>query len=201
MLGATAPALARIAAVIHGFSEMYRTQLAPATGTEAIRALAAKRNLRRSIPAAIVIATALGKNIPAASIAGKAIAEIAVHPAIIQSFKPGEITPELALEIAQTFVAEHLADYEVVIGVHVDKEHIHAHMIFNSVNQATGRKYHSNAKSYYQQIRVISDRLCREHGLSVITGKARMANRRSCRKKQPSWSGSTRCSSPVSRSR
>ena len=87
---------------------------------------------------------------------------------IIQSFKPGEITPELALEIAQAFAKEHLADYEVVIGVHVDKEHIHAHMIFNSVNQVTGRKYHSNAKSYYQQIRTISDKLCREHGLSVI---------------------------------
>ena len=87
---------------------------------------------------------------------------------IIQSFKPGEITPELALEIAQAFAKEHLSDYEVVIGVHVDKEHIHAHMIFNSVNQVTGRKYHSNAKSYYQQIRTISDRLCREHGLSVI---------------------------------
>ena len=51
---------------------------------------------------------------------------------IIQSFKPGEITPELALEIAQAFAKEHLSDYEVVIGVHVDKEHIHAHMIFNS---------------------------------------------------------------------
>lgn len=87
---------------------------------------------------------------------------------IIQSFKPGEITPELALEIAQAFAKEHLANYEVVIGVHVDKEHIHAHMIFNSVNQVTGRKYHSNAKSYYQQIRTISDMLCREHGLSVI---------------------------------
>ena len=87
---------------------------------------------------------------------------------IIQSFKPGEITPELALEIAQAFAKDHLMDYEVVIGVHVDKEHIHAHMIFNSVNQVTGRKYHSNAKSYYQQIRTISDRLCREHGLSVI---------------------------------
>ena len=87
---------------------------------------------------------------------------------IIQSFKPGEITPELALEIAQAFAKEHLSDYEVVIGVHVDKEHIHAHMIFNSVNQVTGRKYHSNAKSYYQQIRTISDKLCREHGLSVI---------------------------------
>ena len=87
---------------------------------------------------------------------------------IIQSFKPGEITPELALEIAQAFAKEYLADYEVIIGVHVDKEHIHAHMVFNSVNLVTGRKYHSNAKSYYQQIRTISDKLCREHGLSVI---------------------------------
>ena len=56
----------------------------------------------------------------------------------------------------------------MVIGVHVDREHIHAHMIFNSVNADTGEKYHSNAQSYYQQIRAISDRLCREHGLSVI---------------------------------
>ena len=79
MLGATAPALARIAAVIHGFSKMYRTQLAPATGTEAIRALAAKRNLRRSIPAAIVIATALGKNIPAVSTGAKPIAGTAAN--------------------------------------------------------------------------------------------------------------------------
>ena len=74
MLGATAPALARIAAVIHGFSKMYRTQLVPAMVTEAIRAPAAKRNLRRSIPAAIVIATALGKNIPAVSTGAKPIA-------------------------------------------------------------------------------------------------------------------------------
>ena len=87
---------------------------------------------------------------------------------IIQSFKPGEITPELALEIAKEFAQEHLAGYETVIGVHVDKEHIHAHLVFNSVNADTGEKYHSNAQSYYQQIRAISDRLCREHGLSVI---------------------------------
>lgn len=87
---------------------------------------------------------------------------------IIQSFKPGEITPELALEIAKEFAEEHLPGYETAIGVHVDKEHIHAHLIFNSVNMETGEKYHSNAQSYYQQIRAISDRLCREHGLSVI---------------------------------
>ncbi len=88
---------------------------------------------------------------------------------LIQSFKPGEISPELALEIAETFVQEHIPGYEAVIGVHVDKEHIHAHILFNSVERETGRKYHSNAKSYYTEIRAISDRLCREHGLSVIT--------------------------------
>lgn len=87
---------------------------------------------------------------------------------IVQSFKPGEVTPELALEIATKFAEEHLPGFEAVIAVHVDKEHIHAHTIFNSVNADTGRKYHSNAKSYYRQIRAVSDRLCREHGLSVI---------------------------------
>ena len=87
---------------------------------------------------------------------------------IIQSFKPGEITPELALEIAKAFAQEHLDGFEVVIGTHVDRHHIHSHIVFNSVNADTGEKYHSTQQSYYQQIRSISDRLCREHGLSVI---------------------------------
>ena len=87
---------------------------------------------------------------------------------LIQSFRPGEISPELALEIAREFAEEHLAGYQTVIGVHVDREHIHAHILFNSVNADTGEKYHSNTRSYYQQIRATSDRLCREHGLSVI---------------------------------
>ena len=87
---------------------------------------------------------------------------------IIQSFKPGEITPELALEIAKEFAAEYLSDYEVVIGTHIDKGHIHSHIVFNSVNAQTGEKYHVTTQEYYRQIRVISDRLCREHGLSVI---------------------------------
>lgn len=87
---------------------------------------------------------------------------------MIQSFRPGEVSPELALEIARTLVEEHMPGYQAVIGVHVDKEHIHAHIIFNSVNADTGEKYHSSPQSYYRQIRAISDRLCREHGLSVI---------------------------------
>ena len=87
---------------------------------------------------------------------------------IIQSFKPGEITPELALELAKGFAAEYLPDYEVVIGTHTDRDHIHSHILFNSVNAQTGEKYHVSAREYYRQIRAISDRLCREHGLSVI---------------------------------
>ena len=87
---------------------------------------------------------------------------------VIQSFKPGEVSSELALEIAKEFAQEHLPGYEAVIAVHVDRQHIHAHTIFNSVNADTGEKYHSTPQTYYSQIRAISDRLCREHGLSVI---------------------------------
>ena len=87
---------------------------------------------------------------------------------IIQSFAPGEITPELALEIATEFAKEHLAEYQVVIGTHTDRHHIHSHILFNSVNDETGEKYHCSTQDYYKQIRAVSDRLCREHGLSVI---------------------------------
>ena len=87
---------------------------------------------------------------------------------IIQSFAPGEITPELALEIATEFAREHLPGYQVVIGTHTDRYHIHSHILFNSVNDETGEKYHCSREDYYKQIRAVSDRLCREHGLSVI---------------------------------
>ena len=87
---------------------------------------------------------------------------------IIQSFAPGEITPELALQIATEFAEEYLAGYQVVIGTHTDRHHIHSHILFNSVNHETGEKYHCSKNEYYQQIRAVSDRLCREHGLSVI---------------------------------
>ena len=87
---------------------------------------------------------------------------------IIQSFVPGEITPELALQIAMEFAAEYLVGYQVVIGTHTDRHHIHSHILFNSVNDATGEKYHCSRSEYYRQIREVSDRLCREHGLSVI---------------------------------
>ena len=87
---------------------------------------------------------------------------------IIQSFRPGEVTPELALKIATEFAEECLPGYEAVIGTHVDRHHIHSHIVFNSVNTMTGEKYHIKTGDYYKQIRAVSDRLCREHGLSVV---------------------------------
>ena len=62
---------------------------------------------------------------------------------IIQSFRPDEITPELAHEIARQFAAEHLPGYEAVIATHVDKADIHSHIVFNSVNAVTGNMYHT----------------------------------------------------------
>ena len=87
---------------------------------------------------------------------------------IIQSFQPDEITPELAHEIARQFAAEHLPGYEAVIATHVDKAHIHSHIVFNSVNAVTGKMYHSTCENYYRQIRGVSDRLCKAHGLSIV---------------------------------
>ena len=87
---------------------------------------------------------------------------------IIQSFAEDEVTPEQALQIACKYVRQCIPDYEAAIGVHVNTGHIHAHIVFNSVNLYTGAKYHSNTKSYYQQIRGISDQICREHGLKII---------------------------------
>lgn len=87
---------------------------------------------------------------------------------IIQSFMPDEITPEIAHELGNRFAHEYLDGYEVVIGTHVDKEHIHNHIAFNSVSDITGKKYHSSPESYYKGVRATSDKLCKEFGLSII---------------------------------
>ena len=58
-------------------------------------------------------------------------------------------------------------EYEFVLSTHIDKEHIHNHIIFNNVNMVTGKCYQSNKKSY-RKIRYRSDKLCKENNLSVI---------------------------------
>ena len=86
----------------------------------------------------------------------------------IQSFLPNEITPEKAHEIGKSLCKEILKDqYEYVLSTHIDKNHIHNHIIFNNVNFVTGKCYQSNKKTYHK-IRSISDKLCKENNLSVV---------------------------------
>lgn len=87
---------------------------------------------------------------------------------LIQSFAPGETTPEQAHEIGKRLAAEILGgQYAFVMATHVDRGHIHNHFVWGAANVETHRKYHSNKRSYHD-IRDASDRLCEEHGLSVI---------------------------------
>ena len=88
---------------------------------------------------------------------------------IIQSFAPGEVTPERAHKIGVEFARQVFgSDYQVVVGTHLDKAHPHNHIIVNSVSFVDGHKYHSNIESYFNTVRATSDELCRENGLSVI---------------------------------
>ncbi|MEH0877854.1 relaxase/mobilization nuclease domain-containing protein [Enterococcus faecium] len=87
---------------------------------------------------------------------------------LIQSFLPGEATPEMAHQIGLELCKKILKDeYEFVLSTHIDKGHIHNHIIFNNVNMVTGKCYQSNKRSYHQ-IRYQSDKLCKENNLSVI---------------------------------
>lgn len=88
---------------------------------------------------------------------------------VIHSFKPNEIDPNTAHEIGVRLAQELFGDkYEVIIGTHVDKEHIHNHIIFNSVSFVDGRKYRNKLGEYFHDIRGANDRLCKEYGLSII---------------------------------
>ncbi len=88
---------------------------------------------------------------------------------LVQSFAAGEVTPELAHQIAKELADRVLGGrYEYVIGTHLNTGHIHSHIVWNSVSRIDGKKYHSNGKSYVTQIRAVSDELCRKYKLSVI---------------------------------
>ena len=93
---------------------------------------------------------------------------------LIQSFAPGEATPEQAHEIGKQLADEVLqGKYSYVLTTHIDKGHVHNHLIFCAVDMVNHRKYNSNRQSY-AYIRRTSDRLCQENGLSVVKpGKAK----------------------------
>lgn len=92
----------------------------------------------------------------------------------VQSFKPGEVTPEechsLGVQLAKQMWGNR---FEVVVSTHLDKDHLHNHFVVNSVSWVDGRKF-TNCKKDYQTFKQLSDQLCRDNHLSIIQkpGKA-----------------------------
>ena len=88
---------------------------------------------------------------------------------IIISFAPGEATEEQALDIVARFAQEYLKDkYEAVYAVHNDKKHMHGHIVFNSVSFETGMKYECKKGEWKHRMQPITNRLCKEYGLSIV---------------------------------
>lgn len=87
---------------------------------------------------------------------------------IIQSFSPEDkVSPEQANEIGRQLAEKVAIGHQVMIYTHADKEHIHNHIVINSVHPETGKKYHSDRKKMYE-IKEMSNDLCRAEGLSII---------------------------------
>ena len=88
---------------------------------------------------------------------------------IIHSYAPGEVTPEEAhaagVELAERLLGDR---YEAVVSTHLDREHLHCHIVFNSVSFLDGRKYRDDFKSYFEDLRGTSNEVSRAHGLSII---------------------------------
>jgi len=87
---------------------------------------------------------------------------------LVQSFPKGyDIKPELAHQIALELTEKALKDYECVVATHIDREHIHSHIVFNSVSFEDGRKYHSDNNSLHELMK-LSDEICRQYGVAVL---------------------------------
>ena len=88
---------------------------------------------------------------------------------IIHSYAPGEVTPQEAHAAGVEFACRLLGErYEAVVATHLDREHLHCHIVFNSVSLVDGSKYRSDFKSYFGTLRGTSNAVSRERGLSVI---------------------------------
>ena len=88
---------------------------------------------------------------------------------IVHSYAPGEVTPEQAHEAGVEFARRLLGDkYEAVVCTHTDRDHLHCHIVFNSVSFLDGKKYRSDFKSYFHDLRDMSNAVSREYGFSVI---------------------------------
>ena len=113
---------------------------------------------------------------------------------LVQSFPEGEVTPELAHQIGVELANQLLGGrYQAIVTTHLNTSHTHNHIVWCAVALDNGRKYHSNAKSYYAEVRARSDALCRQYGLSVIEtpeserGKRQYAKWQAEANGQPTW--------------
>ncbi|MEJ8733772.1 MULTISPECIES: relaxase/mobilization nuclease domain-containing protein [Mediterraneibacter] len=94
-----------------------------------------------------------------------------------QSFKPNEVSPEQAHQIGLQTAAEMWGDkYQIIVTTHLDKDHLHNHFCFNSVSFLDGKKY-NYSKTEQRKLRDVSDRICMEHGLSVIENPRKAPSR------------------------
>ena len=110
---------------------------------------------------------------------------------VIQSFKPGEVTAEQCNQLGVELAKKIAPNHQVAIYTHTDKEHVHNHIVINSIDLETGRKYQSNKKQR-DFVKRSNDEICREHGLSVPernTAKLRytQAEKSLIEKDQYSW--------------
>ena len=115
---------------------------------------------------------------------------------MIQSFAPGEVTPEQAMQIGEELCDRYLkGDYQYVIAVHHDKSHLHCHIIFNNTNLYNGLSFtteHNQGRKNeraWAELREISDEICAEHGISVIEpiGKGVSHYENEMKKEGKSW--------------
>jgi len=94
---------------------------------------------------------------------------------LIQAFKPGEVSPEVAHEIGKKLALELTEGrHEFVIATHVDKDHVHNHILFNQVSFVDHKKFRQN-KNAFNKMQMINDRLCLSYGLSVIKNDGQRA--------------------------
>lgn len=88
----------------------------------------------------------------------------------VLSWRPGTATEEQVYQMTEEFCREYLKDdYDYVFAVHVDQEHLHGHILFNSVSRSTGYKYHYANGDWEKEIQPVTDRICERHGLEKLT--------------------------------
>ena len=97
---------------------------------------------------------------------GKTRGNVAYHA--YQSFAPGEVTPDEAHAIGVQLARELWGDrFQMVVATHVNSHCVHSHIVINSVSFRDGKKFH-DCRDTYRQLREASDRICLEHGLSIV---------------------------------